>query len=94
MPLGNLKTQHNLNGKIVSEHELRQATYAMNQQREGKLPKRVPVTPVTYETSASVRTDTTPQTNSGKPVVNTPTADVADLIAANKKDLKQRNLKP
>ena len=86
MPLGNLKTQHNLNGKIVSEHELRQATYAMNQQREGRLPKRVPVTPVTYET--------TPQTNSGKPLVNTPTADVADLIAANKKDLKQRNLKP
>lgn len=84
MPLGNLRTEHNLNGKTISEDELRQATYVQNQQREGRAPKPNGMQPMPSQSKAKPKE---------RPAKATPSIDnTSALIEANKKDLRKRNL--
>ena len=91
MPLSNLRVEHNLNGNILSEDELRQATYALNQQREGRQPRP----PGGMQPMPSMGRNE----KSKPPVVDTegtPSIDTSDsdkLLKANKSDLKKRNIK-
>ena len=80
MPLGNLRTEHVLHDKVVSEDELRQATYALNQQREARQPamQKLPTTPPKATQKAT------------KPSTTTPDSDA--LLKAANKDLRTRNI--
>lgn len=84
---GSIRTEHNLNGKLVSEDELRQATYAMNQQRECKAAKPTGggIQPLPGSTKPK------PKGSTLKPEpLEDPNAE--KLLQANKSDLKKRNL--
>ena len=80
MPLGDLRTEHVLHDKVVSEDELRQATYALNQQREARQPamQKLPTTPPK------------PTKKAKKPSTTTPDSDA--LLKAANKDLRTRNI--
>lgn len=82
---GSIRTEHNLNGKMVSEDELRQATYALNQQRECKAAK---------PTGAGIQplpgSTTKPQEQPAELMVDDESTE--KLLKANKSDLKKRNL--
>lgn len=80
MPLGNLRSEHVLHDKVVSEDELRHATYALNQQRGARQPamQELPTTTSKPTQKAPKPSTTTPDSNA--------------LLKAANKDLRTRNI--
>ena len=90
---GSIRTEHNLNGKMVSEDELRQATYALNQQRECKAakPTGAGIQPLPGSTTKpSERDFARTKEQPAEPKVDDESTE--KLLKANKSDLKKRNL--
>lgn len=81
MPLGDLKTEHMINGEWVSENDLRQKTYQMNQQKEARQPMLQPLSAVPLTKGAKRKTE--------------PASTKVDkaVLDANKSDLNKRNIR-
>ena len=85
----NLRVEHNLEGRTVTEEELRQVQYDTNQQRGGRK-ARHPGDPIPFLRNQAGEWIPEPTDNSAEHAV--PSAD--KLEAARQKDLKTRNIKP